>query len=292
MLCADRQSVSCLPMSELKHEALWGKLTFSLIWRRKGFTLIELLVVITIISILACLLLPVLTRTKEKAREISCSSNIKQIGLCLYSYMSDESGCLPPAGGWYDGHNNTSWVGALYETGIAKPNRVSFTGDNNTTNIENDYDSTALSVSIASYFDFMRCPRDAKYLPTENVYWSGYYKSCYGLVITLAYKQTGTWTVLDWIKTGIRPFQFSQPSKRALVAETSSTSTGGETIRDCAGTTDVSIAYPHGSPSNPFFGRGNILHIDAHVESMTYNDVRNINSPTPGYSPFIGNGDY
>jgi len=57
--------------------------------KRNGFTLIELLVVIAIIAILAAILFPVFARAREKARQSSCLSNTKQLGLALLSYVQD-----------------------------------------------------------------------------------------------------------------------------------------------------------------------------------------------------------
>lgn len=67
---------------------------------KKGFTLIELLVVIAIIAILTAILFPVFAKAREKARQTTCASNLRQIGLALVQYSED-----------YDEKLVRAWIG-------------------------------------------------------------------------------------------------------------------------------------------------------------------------------------
>ena len=75
---------------------------------RRGFTLIELLVVIAIIAILAAILFPVFAKAREKARQSSCLSNVKQLALAVMSYTQDYDEMLP-ASYKYNSPGATYW---------------------------------------------------------------------------------------------------------------------------------------------------------------------------------------
>jgi len=87
---------------------------------RRGFTLIELLVVIAIIAILAAILFPVFAKVREKARQTTCLSNMKQLGLGLVQYVQDSDEAYPQTVNgldyWVRPYNNTqiSWAKAIY----------------------------------------------------------------------------------------------------------------------------------------------------------------------------------
>ncbi|MFP3903671.1 MAG: DUF1559 domain-containing protein [Armatimonadota bacterium] len=81
--------------------------------RRIGFTLIELLVVIAIIAILAAILFPVFARAREKARQSSCLSNIKQLCLAVQQYTSDYDEMFVPAITYPPAYSNILWSGMV-----------------------------------------------------------------------------------------------------------------------------------------------------------------------------------
>ncbi len=81
---------------------------------RQGFTLIELLVVIAIIAILAAILFPVFAKAREKARQTTCLSGEKQMGLGLLQYMQDSDETMPLLN--YAGNvaNTPKWMDMIY----------------------------------------------------------------------------------------------------------------------------------------------------------------------------------
>src|SRR3984893_16503713 len=81
--------------------------------RIRAFTLIELLVVIAIIAILAAILFPVFAQARDKARQSSCLSNMKQITTAVVMYVQDYDERFPYAIGWQQTgcQNRGAWWG-------------------------------------------------------------------------------------------------------------------------------------------------------------------------------------
>ena len=98
--------LACKPQSSNNHRVQHA------VRHKRVFTLIELLVVIAIIAILAAMLLPALSQAREKGRQATCISNIKQLTLGFTMYAADRKGRLPLCGSAY---GSTSDTGGLFE---------------------------------------------------------------------------------------------------------------------------------------------------------------------------------
>jgi prepilin-type N-terminal cleavage/methylation domain-containing protein/prepilin-type processing-associated H-X9-DG protein len=114
---------------------------------RRAFTLIELLVVIAIIAILAAMLLPALSRAKQKAWTTSCNSNLHQVGLGLRMFADENGEFYPESGGdilWGATDRNTekpSWMEQIF----------SYTGN---TNVYNCPGNTQLALDLQGPFNY------------------------------------------------------------------------------------------------------------------------------------------
>jgi len=121
--------------------------------RHAGFTLVELMVVIAIIAVLAAIILPVYTRTKESARQTTCKGNLYAIAIALRNYSVDSGGYPLP----YEPVTGLGGITQLYLSGYLDSAKVLRCPDDHTTladyNKMLDGFAAALGISIAHWSD-------------------------------------------------------------------------------------------------------------------------------------------
>ena len=141
---------------------------------RTGFTLIELLVVIAIIAILAALLLPAMKSAKEKAMRTACLSNMKQLGLAMNMYLTDNQDYMPWIN-WGEDASPPCPVGWLYKGTCNNP--VALNSGKAATDAANWYQSRSQNLAQGTYWQYLPnadafvCPVDKLLVGTPGENW-------------------------------------------------------------------------------------------------------------------------
>ncbi|PHS03224.1 MAG: prepilin-type cleavage/methylation domain-containing protein [Blastopirellula sp.] len=131
--------------------------------QRKGFTLVELLVVIAIIGILIALLLPAVQMAREAARRMSCTNNLKQLGLALHNYH-DTFGTFPSGYLANNVSTNDGWQaedGSGFAWGSLVLPFIEESALHDSLNFEGDSRDPANLALAHNHVSGFRCPSDA-----------------------------------------------------------------------------------------------------------------------------------
>lgn len=201
-----------------------------------GFTLTELLIVIAIIAVLASLMFPLINGMRERARAATCAQNLKQIGIGLLAYISENNGRFP------DGSADVSW-----KPGIATS--------------RNWYDAAAENMGRV-YVPFHK----GDPLPAAFGCPSGH-----GKAYEPSWPYTGDYAAnffLGHPNHNVRVISaVNRPESTPYVQDTVKQNNFGATIYSAgfSKTANTAFAARHN-------GRGNILWVDGHVSAMTYSE--------------------
>ncbi|MFW5867949.1 MAG: DUF1559 domain-containing protein [Armatimonadota bacterium] len=219
---------------------------------QRGFTLIELLVVIAIIAILAAMLFPVFGRAREKARQTSCQSNVRQIAIGVLMYADDYDGTFPIL-------RPEPYIYARMWSYYVKPY---IAGKQGTTSTD----------------EIFKCPNLSPRLQNNTAY------VAYGLARYSVGGDAGRDYEGDMGRPGCHS-DFAQPARMILVAEANYKHPNDpeNVYRGWYEVHRGNVAGRHmmDGPNERLHGRANIAFMDGHVKSL---DARMLNQwPYPDY---------